>query len=497
MSLERWHEMDPIRQIVFQKQKTLRHIKSDIEQLQMEQKAIEMDLIPYINAFSPQNRIPDDVLSEIFILAIEPYGTVSIPFQKFRSPVPHLVLSHVCSRWRAVALQTSKLWNDVAVRFPDTPSRIWLPPKSLVQLDKWLMRAGPSPVRLSLCVDWSEESDDEVAHSIREIVSPFKFKKLDLCLTFSQFMVLLQNTTTLPLDSDIEKLTLKFTKICLMMIWTETFDMPHTTFSQLSSVAFLWHRGCSGLMLEKLSLPWSQLRYMDFGSCRLSSVVINILQQAPMLEELGIDLEFEDNSSISSCQALTMPCLQTLNSDIVNNEALQLFTCPVLTKLCLGHECPVTAEIYDIIKKQYNIKGLEEMPIFQVLPASSILKDAPLLQKLHLPESSIMDDEAITGIANGTLGCHLTDLWIDTSNVDDFDKVLEMVEARKRMVHGLLESGCIWRETITVLKHVEICNLNSLRSTFLGKYRWVYKERICALKEAGITITLPHSYYSN
>jgi hypothetical protein len=58
--------------------------------------------------------------------------------------------------------------------------------------------------------------------------------------------------------------------------------------------------------------------------------------------------------------------------------------------------------------------------------------------------------------------------------------VLDMVEARKKTVDELIKNGCSWREEITNLKDVVI-HTNETKD---------YKERIIALEEAGIHITV-------
>ena len=90
-----------------------------------------------------------------------------------------------------------------------------------------------------------------------------------------------------------------------------------------------------------------------------------------------------------------------------------------------------------------------------------------------------MDDEAVLGISNGSLGQFLRKL--DIRMVDDFGEVLSMVEACRKMVNELIKNGCSWREEITILKDVVIHNIKDTKE---------YEERVIALKEEGIAITI-------
>jgi hypothetical protein len=99
-----------------------------------------------------------------------------------------------------------------------------------------------------------------------------------------------------------------------------------------------------------------------------------------------------------------------------------------------------------------------------------------MLRSLSLGWDAIMDDEAVMGVSNGSLGRFLRRLSVKFPC--DVGEVLSMAEARRKMVDELIKNGCSWREEITVLNDVVIQT----------KDRTGYEERIIALKEAGIAI---------
>jgi hypothetical protein len=96
---------------------------------------------------------------------------------------------------------------------------------------------------------------------------------------------------------------------------------------------------------------------------------------------------------------------------------------------------------------------------------------------IHSIISTIIDDDAVVGISNGSLGRFLRrlEIYIPTN----VRKVLGMVEACKRMVDALIQNGCSWREEISVLKDVVMSHAWNTKE---------YEERVIALKEAGIDI---------
>ncbi|KAI5988476.1 hypothetical protein F5J12DRAFT_690771, partial [Pisolithus orientalis] len=64
------------------------------------------------NDAAPISRLPSDVLDIIF----DERRRVLLRWTGFRSPLPiEVQLSHVCRRWRQVALNTPSLWNTLRI----------------------------------------------------------------------------------------------------------------------------------------------------------------------------------------------------------------------------------------------------------------------------------------------------------------------------------------------------------------------------------------------
>lgn len=136
--------------IMTQKRERLNRIERKIEHLVQVKGEIAGDLIRLGVAHAHRNhanRLPNEVLSRIFILIARERGPVDFPFRKRNIP-PQLNLSHVCSHWRSVALRTSELWSNTSFYGSLDSSNIRIH-------QRWLLRAGTFPVTLSIPFDAS------------------------------------------------------------------------------------------------------------------------------------------------------------------------------------------------------------------------------------------------------------------------------------------------------------------------------------------------------
>ena len=464
-----------VRSVVIQKREAVERIEGEIAQLVENKTGLEDDLVRLGVALAHYNHslLPNEVLSDIFILLALGYGTVKfeIPIPKKSTP-PQLVVSHVCSRWRRVALRTPELWSDTYLFL--TNKRRGGHHVRFHQ--RWVVRARTLPVTLSIA--FGESLNHELADALRNILLPIQVKRLSLCLTFEELMAL----STLP-----EAALLGLSEFEVELSFPD-FNMnvnmndPHPLITRLRSLTFLGPD--AAVWIDRLlpCLPWSQLRSLkfQFHTKGLEDLIISILRQIPMLEALSLQI-----FDIGVWEQVTMPSLRNLtielDPEVVNgtevDNILGSFMCPSLTQFDLTVYGNWTCETFEILKQQYNMQELREAIFFGAfaLPVSSFLRDAPMLRSLSLRRDAIMDEEALIGVSSGTLGRFLRRL---ETNIHDVGEVLDMVEARKKMVDRLIKNDCSWRDTITSLKDVVIHSTD----------RKDYKERIFALEEAGIRI---------
>ncbi|KAF8335590.1 hypothetical protein F5887DRAFT_609824 [Amanita rubescens] len=451
-------------------------------QLLEEKESIKEDLIRFEIALSPHKLLPNEILGEIFILLSLDYGPVALPIPTNKTP--QLLLSHVCSRWRTVALRIPELWNNTVTCVPNSfrsHSEVLDSFNRSVQLNQqWILRAGDIPVALSLHL---YHPCDGV---LEGILSPIKVKKLHLDLFEFQVTELCGlPDTALP---DLEELSLT-----LGLYYYEcNFDKPF--FTRLHSVTFSdvdndgYLNDLPGFF-EQLSLPWHQLQCFGFLftlDCFILPIIIDFLRQMPNLRQLICDIDpfgtrpILPTLSLSNLQNLTLRMIDGYPERC--SEVIRSFAFPALTRFVLDLPRSWTPETLKAIKQQHNLDRLQEFVLIvrdkepAKLLASSILENAPMLRSLQLPECAIMDTEAIAGLSNGTLGRFLRKLHI--KRVSDPTEIIKMAEKRKEVVDELIKDGCSWREKITVLREIIICD--SVKDD---------DERVVALKKAGITIT--------
>ncbi|KAF8351747.1 hypothetical protein F5887DRAFT_932199 [Amanita rubescens] len=480
-----------IRDAMMQKREILKSIDREIEQLVEKRKGIEEDLVHLGIVVSSHNhnhnRLPNEVLSRIFILVAQDYGPVRFPTPRLMDPPPQLAISHMCSHWRRVALHTFELWSNTHLTYPSR--RNIVEAAYLRRWRRWLMRAGTLPVRLSIDFECSLLDSDEIPNVLQTILLPFRVKRLHLSLTYRDLVEL--STFSEASLSDLMDLSLDLTlpddELNINM------DDPHHLITRLRSLAIYGDE--LDVWLGKLSptFPWSQLQSLDLGFVADLQPLIEILHQTPNLQVLSLEIQ---KFQIDTLEGLTMPSLRdfclTVSEDVEEgtdlNAILHSFTCPSLIKLTLHAYSSWTIESFEIIKRQYNMQGLEEIKVINFLPLSTsfILRNAPMLRTLSVRGAdAILDDAAIIGISSGTLGQFLTNLCLSLTDCDA-NEVVHMVEARMKTVNALIENSRSWREDITIIKDVTVY-------TRAGRNEKRKSEGVIAnakLKEVGINIAL-------
>ncbi|KAF8343460.1 hypothetical protein F5887DRAFT_1283517 [Amanita rubescens] len=470
-------DVGTIRGVMTQKRETLKCIDREIEQLVEKRKGVEEDLVRLGIVVAPHNHnhLPNEVLSRIFILVAQDYGPVHFPIFKSTKPPPQLAISHVCSRWRGVALHTSELWGYTHLTYPERNRAAFYPR----YWRRWLIRAGTLPVRLSIdFIDYN----DEIASVLQTLLLPFRVKRLHLSLTYRNLVEL----STLP-EATIPNLIDLSLDLTLPDAKQNTnIHDPHHLITRLRSLTVFGHEFDGWLGKLYPVFPWSQLQSLNFGHMLLTDLhlLIEILRQTPNLQVLNLQIH---RFYIKLLQELTMPSLRdfTLSVWMDTNEGTDLdgilrsFICPSLVRLELNFYGPWTVESFEIIKRQYNMQGLEEIVLGCFpLSISSILQNAPILRTLSVRKGVVLDDAAIIGISSGTLGRFLTNLNLSPIYCD-VNEVISMVEKRMKTVNALIRNGCSWREDITILKVlVDIRHSKDKRLV------------IAKLKEAGINVTL-------
>ncbi|KAL0949122.1 hypothetical protein HGRIS_009206 [Hohenbuehelia grisea] len=100
----------------------------------------------------PIQRLPDELLSYVFLFAMNDSDAIT------EAAVTPITISHVGTRWRRVALSTSKLWTSINLALPYTPAQV-------SRMRAWLLRSRSCPLDILLDFrdpDWSWDEDAHI-----------------------------------------------------------------------------------------------------------------------------------------------------------------------------------------------------------------------------------------------------------------------------------------------------------------------------------------------
>ncbi|KAF8335576.1 hypothetical protein F5887DRAFT_988717 [Amanita rubescens] len=397
-----------IRGVLIQKREALNSLKHEIAR-------IEEDIVRLGTALAPHNHnlLPNEILGRIFILVARDHGTVQFPISKGKTP-PQLTISHVCPHWRRVALRTSELWSDTQLLVYRLDTRNHGHNIRLHQ--RWILRAGTFPVTVS--IRFLQGSGD-VALILQRVLLPLQIRRLHLDLTYEQFFMALSELPETALSSSSElELDLALPPDGEAI---DANNLPIIT--RLRSLTFSHGELGSWFDQFSLSLPLGRLRSLKFSIFLVDlQPIFHILRQTPELQVLHFQVSRHQADQFDKLkgQEIALPSVRELSIlfqpkfGIELDMVLRRFTCPSLTRFTLNtFRSYCTGETLGILKQQYNMQRIQDVELHGsfALPVSSILQDAPALRTLSLSSNeAIMDDKAIIGISNGTLGRSLTTL---------------------------------------------------------------------------------------
>ncbi|TFK64467.1 hypothetical protein BDN72DRAFT_774533, partial [Pluteus cervinus] len=97
----------------------------------------------YRAALAPWKQLPNETLQRVFYFTKSAEPPTCIPFSRTEAPMQ---LTQVCSRWRAVALATPELWQDL--------KWVYISPEKYAQqevvafMQSWLSRAAYAPLSI-------------------------------------------------------------------------------------------------------------------------------------------------------------------------------------------------------------------------------------------------------------------------------------------------------------------------------------------------------------
>ncbi|KAJ6481831.1 hypothetical protein C8R45DRAFT_313124 [Mycena sanguinolenta] len=255
----------------------------------------------------PVLTLPDEIISEIFLHFLPSYP-ICPPFVGPLSPIS---LTHICHRWRAVALATPTFWKAIEFRYSYNFECPAFPLGGA-----WLSRSGSCPLSIRIVGAATTNMPDIlsaiVPHRARWEYLEFETIADSLLHLFDGPMPLLRHLDlimTLPSSKPFE---------------LHAVDLPRLRSAKVfdDSVA------------RAVTLPWAQLTSLVLWAVT-PSVVVSILHQAQRLVYCVLGCKSQQFSFVG-VDHLTIPCLKTLvliASDGFVQEFLANLSVPALHRL--------------------------------------------------------------------------------------------------------------------------------------------------------------------
>lgn len=107
---------------------------------------------------APIRRIPDDVLREIMMQCLP----TEAPPSHITTHTAPVLLTHICSRWRDIALSTPRLWASLCVSFrlngPKPDENPWNPPTRWTDMKRFSLRDVSTPSADLISV-WEDDAN--------------------------------------------------------------------------------------------------------------------------------------------------------------------------------------------------------------------------------------------------------------------------------------------------------------------------------------------------
>ncbi|KDR83129.1 hypothetical protein GALMADRAFT_58315, partial [Galerina marginata CBS 339.88] len=135
----------------------LAEVNSEISQLEErlrslteKRDSIQISTNRYIAILSPIRRLPPDILHEVFYHCLSTHRNPIMA----ASEAP-MLLTHVCSSWRTIALSSPRLWAQLHITFCDNYRAFRSRAEKTLQIrcdvvKEWLGRSGTCPLSISL-----------------------------------------------------------------------------------------------------------------------------------------------------------------------------------------------------------------------------------------------------------------------------------------------------------------------------------------------------------
>ncbi|KAF7343915.1 F-box domain-containing protein [Mycena venus] len=291
-------EADRVRFIEIEAQ--ILELERSIFSLRTEQEVVQERLDSYKY---PVFTLPNEIISEIFVHFLPTYPDPS-PLVGIFSPT---TLTHICRRWRGVALATPMLWRAIKLRGPIIPFE-----RQAQIYNLWIRRSGSLPLSVVMLNDRFAISSEMIATLI---VHRARWEHLKLCLHSLSYPMI---DGPMPL---LRHLDLSAKKV-----------FEDVTFHE---VPLLRTVILTGFLDARITLPWVQLTSLTLNHVS-SGQCVTILQQTTNLVHCHLYLWMYVDSEVFERSNITLLYLESLTFNPLCDpvtESLNCFIVPALRTL--------------------------------------------------------------------------------------------------------------------------------------------------------------------
>ncbi|KAF5323886.1 hypothetical protein D9611_008274 [Ephemerocybe angulata] len=295
----------------------------------------------YEALLEPMRRVPDEILAAVFLecLQQEPEGWAAMtPTEGTKHPA--VTLTHVCRRWRNLAVGTPRLWAQVDLRVPSRPNSRRTIPRLTHLVRVSTQRSGACPMTIKIKVDTGESvpmmygwgNTDGYEAVLKELVdevciSSERWRSLSLSaildpergnLPLLQFFTAIANPlpalTQVHFEVSFETQDSRLRSICPKVLngpalRSVSIIKPS---GQLSSHGFNIHRPWAGVRNDGVAPEMA-----NFGVTSL--VALELLKSLPSLVHFDVDIDHaardgeEELVLAAAAEPTQLPFLQSLS----------------------------------------------------------------------------------------------------------------------------------------------------------------------------------------
>ncbi|KAF8621740.1 hypothetical protein AX15_007537 [Amanita polypyramis BW_CC] len=362
----------------------LQHVESETNPVPRHKESLFKEIERYGVAISANERVPVEVLQQIFRFCCQGEIFDATSRQAVRNSRV-MSLTRVCSTWRRVLLGTPDLWTNV--RITDVPF-------SLNLATKYLSRGGNVP-RSLLASFWGW-------HDLQDFLWRFPFREICFmrrgqpCIDFSRIQC-----------ESLEKLILRDGS-------PEKSPIPGP-----------------GMFPKLKVLEWEVSSILDG---------LNIVRAVPSLVSYTLRIRGSPQSPSTAINDVLAPNLLELALDFEDMGDVERFldrlTVPNLTELSLqGYLACDLSTIREMASRSEGMQKLSKLVIYDTfwtrIEVGPLLQCLPSLQTLWMGNWVILDADVTQKIATGELGPALK--MFRVYGTQDFNRMISMIELRREV----------------------------------------------------------------